>query len=328
MEGAWVRSFRGLVVFAAALALLGGCAGPSAQLTDDEIRGLKDKEALAHAGTAEDDGEVFGKVDTSRPHLELAMVDVGQGDGMVLRGPSGRVIVIDTGRSGAPIVDYLRSNGISSVDLLVLTHPHTDHIGGADELLEAVEIKRVLDPISEKGSHTYEKLLGEFESREIPVLQGRRGRRIKLDEGVALDVLAPPIPHITGTRSDANSNSVVMRLTWDRVSILFMGDAEHETEQSIMALAEELPLASTVLKVAHHGSRYASDEAFLALVQPKVALISCGKGNLYGHPSPETVERIMKLTPHVFRTDEVGTIRLITDGKHISIMSERGLPVP
>lgn len=318
----WLRTLAVLWMVAVGLA---ACAGPSSQISDDEI--LAAKEARPEAETTDDDA-LFGKVDTAVPHLEVAMVDVGQGDGMVIRGPSGHVIVLDTGKNGDPIVDYLRANGITRVDLLVLTHPHADHIGGADEIIEAVEVQRVLDPLSERASQTYEKLLTSFEARGIPVLEGRRGRRVKLDEGIELLLLAPPNPHIHGTRSDANSNSVVMRLTYGRISILFMGDAEHETEESVMAAAAEMPLGSTILKVAHHGSRYASHEAFLAMVQPKVALISCGKGNTYGHPAPETLERLAKHTPHVFRTDEVGTIRLLTDGKHITISSERGLPVP
>ncbi len=304
------------------LALLAGCT-PSSQMPDRPLT------VTPPAAEEEvDDGALFGRVDTSRPFLEVAMVDVGQGDGIVLHGPEGRVIVIDSGKGGAPIVSYLKGRGVQRIDLLVLTHAHADHIGGADDIVRGFEVLRVLDPLVEHDSTMYSKLLAELEQRSIPVMEARLGRRIQMGGGVELEVLGPPQPHLHGTRSDPNANSVVLRLVYGRISILFTGDAEHETEEILMKHAAERPLASTVLKVAHHGSRYASAADFLALVQPQLALISVGEGNTYGHPAPETLERLGKHTPHIYRTDLSGTIRLLTDGKRITLIPERGDALP
>lgn len=303
------------------LVFVAGCA-PSSTMPDRPF------EPSRPAAEEEDTGGLFGRVDTSSPFLEVVMVDVGQGDGMVLHGPEGEVIVLDTGKGGGPIVSYLKSRGVRSVDLMVLTHAHADHIGGADDVVKGFEVKRVVDPLEDHDSTMYAKLMGEVEQRGIPVLEARQGRRIKMGGGVELEMLAPPQPHLSGTRSDPNANSVVLRLTYGSISILFTGDAEHETEEVLLKGAAERPLESTVLKVAHHGSRYASSEEFLAQVKPQLALISVGEGNTYKHPAPETLERLSKHTAHVYRTDLHGTIRLLTDGRRITLIPERGDALP
>jgi competence protein ComEC len=260
--------------------------------------------------------------------LQVVMVDVGQGDGLVVISPNRKVVIIDTGikEGGRAIVAFLGEQGIRTVDLLVLTHPHADHIGGANTVLDSVEVLRVLDPGTAHQSATYQRLFETFNDRGIPVLKARRGRKIKVDEGVEMTILAPFDEPLSGTRSDANANSIVMRLTYGDVSILFTGDSEAETEEGLIEGNSEAPLRSTVLKVAHHGSGYASTQPFLELVTPKAALISCGVGNSYGHPNADTMARLLKFTPYVFRTDEQGTVSLITDGKTLTIAPTRGDP--
>lgn len=261
--------------------------------------------------------------------LQIVMVDVGQGDGLVVISPNGKTVVIDTGikEAGQTMVDFLTERGVTTVDLMILTHPHADHIGGATTVINSLEVLRVLDSGSTHESATYRKLFETLDERGIPVLIAHRGRKIKLDQGIEMTVLAPFDEPFTGTRSDANSNSIVARLTYGKVSVLFTGDSEAVTEEALIEhKSPQLPLSATVLKVAHHGSAYASTQAFLEEVNPKAALISCGAGNSYGHPNSDTVDRISSFTPYVYRTDEQGTISLITDGTTLTITPARGAP--
>lgn len=274
---------------------------------------------------------IFSDLDPSRPALELVMVDVGQGDGMFIVSPQRKTIVIDTGTSkgGKAMVEAMRDEGLDTVDLMVLTHPHADHIGGADEIIKAMEVERVLDPGFPYSSRSYERLLELIRERDITFVTARRPRKINLGDGITLTILAPDAKPLEGTRSDANSNSVVLRLTYGDVSVLFTGDAEIETEELLTSFdGKPEPLESTVLKVAHHGSAHASKHAFLKRVKPKLALISAGRNNKYGHPAVETLKRIRDYTNRIFLTAKHGTIHLRTDGRRIKVWTDSGDALP
>ena len=154
------------------------------------------------------------------------------------------------------------------------------------------------------------------------VRQATRGRRIDLGGGAVMTLLGPPDPPITGSRSDVNANSVVARLSYRKFAVLFTGDAEAPTEQWLLAAGA--PVQATVLKVAHHGSRYASRVGFLRQVGAQMAVVSVGARNEYHHPAPETLEHLARSGAHVYRTDVDGTVTLETDGATLRLRTTRG----
>lgn len=250
--------------------------------------------------------------------LEVHFIDVGQGDSMFIRSPAGKTILIDAGNIGAggAVNDYLDGLGVEGIDLVVVSHPHLDHMGGLKEVLEKHRPKTYLDPGYDHPIENYDELLDWLEVNDVPVMTARAGRTITVEEGITLELFSPEEPLLKGTRSDANSNSIVMKLVYGSVSFLFTGDSEDETEQRVMTRADAL--ASTVLKVAHHGGKHSTSEGWLAKVDPKYAVISCGSYNRYGHPTKEVLSRLGARSVEVYRTDRHGDVIARTDGKTIT----------
>ncbi|HTJ25444.1 MAG TPA: DNA internalization-related competence protein ComEC/Rec2 [Candidatus Limnocylindria bacterium] len=261
--------------------------------------------------------------------LTITMVDVGQGDGIVVRTPRGHVILIDTGgrlergpdvggRSPAEIIGerivlgYLRRQGIRHVDLLIETHPHGDHVGGCLSIVQALRVEAIGDSGQRYGGRAYRDCLAAARARRVPVLLVRRGMRYATPDGVVLDALAPEEPLLTDGPNDVNENSVVLRLTYrcstcsSPFRMLFTGDAGAQSEARMLASGAEL--ATDVLKVGHHGSAYSSTPAFLAAVHPRYALISVGRHNLFGHPAPSTLTALRTVGATVYRTDRCGAV--------------------
>jgi competence ComEA-like helix-hairpin-helix protein len=259
--------------------------------------------------------------------LRVHFLDIGQGDAVLIVSPTGKTVLVDAGpRGGDRVVRHaLASEGQTAIDLAVLSHAHADHIGGMAAVVEAVEVRRVLDPGLDHPSATYRNLLKTLAKHKVPVSIAREGRKIDLGGGVALEILAPTEPLISGTRSDANTNSIVLRLTHGSMSLLLTGDAEEPTERRLLERPERL--ASTILKVAHHGSRHSTTARFLSAVAPAAAVISCGLNNKYGHPHPETLQRLEDMGSGVFRTDLHGTVTLESTGSSWSFRTTRGPPV-
>ena len=258
--------------------------------------------------------------------IEFAMIDVGQGDGLVLRTSAGVTIVVDTGTGsgGKAIAGYLAQQRIASIDLLILTHPHADHIGGVTHILQSTKVSAAWVSGYAGQTRTQARVLEEFEQRGVPTTAVRRGNQAILDGGVELNVLAPQDPLLQNSRSDANANSVVLWIKHGEVDFLLTGDAEAETETRVLeALRGRPPPDFEVLKVAHHGSRYASSDTFLKRVKPQVALISCGRNNRYKHPHPDTLGRLEHRGAQIFRTDLHGTIRLRSDGENILVILDK-----
>jgi competence protein ComEC len=261
---------------------------------------------------------------TRQGTLRVHFLDIGQGDAALIVSPTGKTVLVDAGpRGGDRVVRHaLASEGLRAVDLAVFTHAHADHIGGMAKIIESLPVKRVLDPGYDHTSATYQKLLKTLKKHKVPMTIAREGRRIDLGGGAALEILAPEATLITGTRSDANTNSVVLRLTHGTMSLLLTGDAEEPTERMLLRRPERL--ASTILKVAHHGSRHSNTPAFLAAVAPVAAIVSCGFENKFGHPHKETLERLGAIDIGVFRTDLHGTISLESTGTDWKIRTTRG----
>jgi len=231
-------------------------------------------------------------------------------------------VLIDagTGRGGLAVAKALKHLGVRTLDYVVVSHAHQDHIGGFLRLFDEVEIKQVLDPGFQHSTRIYERFLDNVKRRGIPYRRALRGESIDLGKGVRLQLLAPEEPFIRGTRSDSNSNSVVARVDMGSICAVLTGDAELETEERLIASKQRL--RCPLLKVAHHGSRYSSSEAWLNEVRPVVAVISAGHKNRYGHPARETLRRLEQVGARIYRTDLHGTVTIRTDGTHVTVTTQ------
>ncbi len=249
--------------------------------------------------------------------LTVHFIDVGQGDAILIQSPDGENMLIDGGEREAGVMDYLRKNKVNSLDVLVATHPHSDHIGGLIEVLKTIPVKKALIDGQTHTSGLYEDFLDAISQSPAALHQARRGNEITVGR-LTFKILNPQTSFLQGL----NNNSVVLRLAYGNILFLFPGDAETEAEKSILSYTTDLK--STVLKVGHHGSKTASSDAFLAAVRPEVAIYMAGKDNSFGHPHQETIARFKQLNARVYGTDNYGTIIVSTDGTSYSVRNEKG----
>ncbi len=252
--------------------------------------------------------------------LHVDFLDVGHGDSTLITSPTGKTVLIDGGlaEAGPGVVSFLRSKNACPLDLILLTHRHADHLGGLVQVIESCGARLYLDAPYPHESGMYAKLLGALESRNVPVRQAERGRIIELGDGARLLLLGPPSPVLRGADSDVNANSVVSRLDYGKLSVLFAADAEELAERWL--IGSRAKLRATVLKVGHHGSRHASTLEFLTAVRPLAAVISTEAGDAK-HPHPETLARLAQVGAHVLRTDLDGAIALEMDGETLTLRS-------
>lgn len=253
---------------------------------------------------------------------ELHMLDVGQGDAIAMRTRAGRWILVDAGRSWrggdagrSTVVPYLTRRG-GSLALFVLSHPHADHVGGAATTFDALRPDRFLDPGYVGTTPSYRAALASAASEGIPWQRVRPGDSLVVDE-VVLTALAPDSAW-AASLDDANLASAVIVARVGRVRVLLTGDAEAEEEAWLLARDPAL-LAADVLKVAHHGSRTSSTASFLAAVRPRLALVSVGAHNAYGHPDAGVMRSLRAAGAAVLRTDHAGTIVVRTDGSRLDV---------
>jgi beta-lactamase superfamily II metal-dependent hydrolase len=200
-------------------------------------------------------------------------------------------MLIDAGESdqGEVVSDYLKNEGISTLDYVVATHPHSDHIGGMNEIINDFQIDHFIDSGYVHTTQTYENMLTTIDQKDIPFEVARAGQTIDFDPAVDIEILNPGN---TTSSDDLNENSVVLKVTYNNTSLLLMGDAGLETEESIMEAGYDID--SDILKVGHHGSSSGSGETFISTVSPEVSVIEVGAENNYGHPDAETLERLQK----------------------------------
>jgi competence protein ComEC len=251
--------------------------------------------------------------------LRAYFLDVGQGDSSVILFKD-KVVLIDAGEAdkGDLVVSDLEKLGVTRIDLLVATHPHSDHIGGMQKVLARFPVKKVLDSGIPTSSSLYEHFLETVDDRNIPYVAAERGQTIDIDPSLRILVLSPPAKQIG---DDVNTNSIVLRISYGTVNLLYTGDATTDAEEVMMKAG--YPPDADVLKVGHHGSSSSSSAAFLRSVDPEVAVISLGKDNEYGHPHRETMDRLAAAGPLVLRTDRDGTVRVLSDGVTYSVATEK-----
>jgi competence protein ComEC len=257
----------------------------------------------------------------SRPGLvELHMLDVGQGDAVALRTPHSHWVLFDAGgawRGGdagrSTVIPYIARRG-GRLDAFVLSHPHTDHVGGAAAVLSALSPATYVDAGFPGGADAYRASLAAARTKRVRWVRAHPNDSLVID-GVTITFLAPDSTWTAGL-TDPNLASVIARITFGNVRMLLVGDAERAEEDWLLARDPEA-LRADILKVGHHGSSTSSTEAFLDAVRPSVALVSVGEGNVYDLPKPEVMQRLAAFGAQVLRTDRLGTIVARPDGERI-----------
>ncbi len=263
---------------------------------------------------------------TPDDNLHVSFLNVGQGDAILIQTPNHQNILVDGGPSPQAISLELGRKlpfWDRTIDLMISTQPQADHITGLVEVLQRYEVKQVLEPGVSYNSCIYQEWLKLVEETEIKHDVVKAGQEIDLGSGIKIKVLNPPEEFFQGTSADVDNNGVVLRLSWGEISFLLAADIRWEGEFEL--IKQRANLKSTVLKVAHHGSKTSATPQFLAVVDPEVAVISVGANNTFGHPSPEVVGRLKeKLGKNkVYLTSENGTIEFITDGERLWVKVER-----
>jgi competence protein ComEC len=265
--------------------------------------------------------------------LEVTVLDVGQGDSLFVVSPRGKTLLVDGGGSfggfaGRPehyeidpgedaVSPYLWSRGYRQIDVVALTHAHQDHVGGLIAVLQNFRVGSLW-----LGREATSPALAALErlarDKHIPIKGQRRGNSFHFDE-VQGQFFWPEAREDRDVAAAKNNDSLVLRLQYGNRTILLPGDAEKDAEREMLAENEETSLSADVLKVGHHGGKNSTMPEFLAAVKPRLAVISVGEDNSYGHPSPELLERLEGSSARILRTDRHGAVHLLTDGEHMEI---------
>ena len=253
--------------------------------------------------------------------LQIHFLDVGQGDAAILL-CDGEVMMIDGGPPKASqfIYSYIKNTlELEKIDVMVSSHPHEDHVGGLAAALNAVPVDLIISPVLSWDSKAFNSMLKYAEKQGTPIITATDGESWYIGSAkVTVVVCWPEAPN-------TNDKSVVMRVDYGETSFVFTGDAEMMTEY--IAVESATPLKADVLKVSHHGSKYCSTLEFLTSVFPEYAVISCGRGNSYGHPHQEVLDRLNFIRAKLFRTDLDGTIICTSDGTNITWQVEHATEV-
>lgn len=265
--------------------------------------------------------------------LEVASLDVGQGDAILIKTPKNQTMLID----GGPNNKVLQKLGqylpalTKRIDVVLLTHPHADHVAGLIEVLKRYDVGAVILSGADIKTDVYSEFLKVIKEKNIFIVIAEAGEAIHFDKNLELDILSPMISNsnIFSKQSEGfgsggnnvNDTSIVGKLMFKNFSIMLMGDATSKIESRLLTYGENLK--SDILKVGHHGSKYSSSLNFLRFVSPKAAVIEVGEKNRYGHPSPAALSRLKMADVNIFRTDLNGDIKILSDGFITNIFTEK-----
>jgi len=244
--------------------------------------------------------------------FRVHFIDVGQGDSTLIQTPNGINILIDGGDSNGLAIAYLQSQGVRHLDAVIASHPHADHIGGLIDVMNSLSVDSVWTSGATHTTSTFESFIDTIAERQIPYHEVRSNDVITIED-VTFDVL-----HGVASAANLNDTSLVLRLEYGQISILFMGDAEQSVEQLLLTTSAG-KLRSTLLKIGHHGSATSSSLPFLNAVHPEAAIYTAGGGNNYGHPHESTLNNFASVGARVYGTDLHGTIIVHSDGSIATI---------
>lgn len=252
----------------------------------------------------------------STTELEVHFLDVGQGDATLIKAPGGKTMLVDGGSrsAGKDVVAYLKSKGIKTLDYVVATHPDADHIGGLINVLNSISVKNFIDSGKAHTTDTYFEMLSLIDAKNIKYHVPTTGKKYQLDPKMIFEVL-----YADENASENNDASLVLKLTYNKVSFLLMGDADTEIENALMATNN---MAATVLKAGHHGSNTSSSAKFISTVKPSTAILSYGKENSYGHPHAAVVSRLNKVGAKTYETPKHCNIIVKSDGIKHTVSTE------
>lgn len=253
--------------------------------------------------------------------LEIDFFDIGQGDAIFIQTPTHQTILIDGGRDEAvseKIAKELQL-GQRTIDLVIVTHPDLDHVGGIPSVLRRYHVGMLFMIDATRSLPAYQELIRLAEEQHIPIRYVTTGDMVRFAPDITMNIFAPEKGATAG--GDLNNSSIVGKLTYNKRSFLFTGDAEVESEDRM--IGTHAPLAVDILKIGHHGSRYSSSERFLRAVHARVGVISAGAHNTYGHPHPDVLRRMADQHMDVYRTDTHGSVEMTTDGEFITITTEK-----
>ena len=240
--------------------------------------------------------------------IKVVFFDVGQGDSILISGGSNQIL-IDGGKDGKVLLEKLGKYipfWDRNIEMIVASHPDQDHIGGLPSVLNAYKVDSVLETKMQSDSQIYKKLEDDIAKNDIEKIEAKKDVAIKFPNGAIAEVLYPLDSIIDINAKDTNAASVIVKLTIGENKFLFTGDLPIEQEQEL--LTKNVDVNAEILKVAHHGSKYATSDTFLDAVKPQDSIISVGKNNSYGHPNQETLQRLLAHKVKIFRTDEIGDI--------------------
>lgn len=242
--------------------------------------------------------------------LSVYFIDVGQADSILVINKD-EAILIDAGNNedGQDIVNFIKEKGITKLNYVIGTHPHEDHIGGLDDVVNSdIEIENIFMPKIQTNTKTFEDVLDAIGNKNLSITAPNKGDTFKIGNANC-QVMTDSILN----KNNLNLSSIVIRLEYGNNSFLFMGDSEEENEKTIAWPKTD------VLKVGHHGSNTSSSESFLNQVRPNYAVIMVGKNNNYGLPKEKVMERLKNVNAQIYRTDEMGTIKITSDGNNIEV---------
>ncbi len=248
--------------------------------------------------------------------VELHIIDVGQGDSVLIKTELGNMLIdAGTNDSEKQLSEYLDMVGVTDFEYCIFTHPHEDHIGGADMIIDNYDVRNVIISPAVTTTNTFERLIDALECSEAKVIEAAPDDKYFLGD-LEIFIMGPII---VGDQRDLNNSSVITRLSFGDVRMMFTGDAEKEQENDVLFRYPKSELVCDFLKMGHHGSSTSSSASFIEAVDPYLAAISCGKNNSYGHPHREIVKLLSDRNIEYHRTDTEGDIVYICDGKTIKI---------
>jgi competence protein ComEC len=266
---------------------------------------------------------VWASGHSSSDILEIHFFDVGQGDAILARLPHSQDILIDGGSTARVSRELGRTLPFFDrfIDVVLLTHPDLDHITGLIDVVKNYRVGRVVMPPVSRTTAEYTAFTHIIERRHIPVIYAQAGQVLQFDSGITVKILSSgEDAQVTGGLP-LNDSSIVAMMTYHEIDTLFTGDISSAVEYELTHSGESIN--AEILKVPHHGSRFSSSQDFVRAVRPSAAIISSGKGNRYGHPHAEVLERFAREQTEVFRTDTLGDITVASDGHTFEVITER-----